>query len=83
MLFLFVAYCIVSYLFILGIILGEITVKIKPSMFHLAFFVLAPLTAPLAIGYMCVHLMNPGAARIDQADQASLEEFKVKVNVKP
>jgi hypothetical protein len=79
MLSLFVVYGILSYLFILGVILGEITVQIKPSLFHLAFFVLSPLTAPLAIGYMCVHLMNPGAPRAEQTKQ----DVKVNVNVKP
>jgi hypothetical protein len=64
MFYLFVAYLVLSYLFILGIILGEVTIQIKPSRFHLMFFILAPISTPIAMGYMLVHLMNPGAPKM-------------------
>lgn len=73
-----IVYSVFAYLIVLGTILAEIMLNVKPNRWQLFFFIIAPLFLPLYIGYWMCQTMNAGQPH----ETVTQEEVKVKI-VKP
>jgi hypothetical protein len=74
----FIVYAIFAYLIMMGEVFGEVALNVKPNRTQFVFFVLAPLTFPIFLGYWMAQVMNLNARQ----ETVTQEKVKVK-NVKP
>lgn len=58
-----IIYSVFAYLIIIGEIIAEVAMGIKPSRWHIIFLVLAPLFLPVYVGYWMGQVMNLGAPK--------------------
>jgi amino acid permease len=83
MLIYLIVYSVFAYLIIIGQILGELSSGIKPSGWHLAFFLISPLFLPLYIGFWMFHVANDKQQdKIVGATDVQIEK-QIKVEIKP
>ena len=69
MIYLFI-YIVFAYLFVLGVVLGEIMNDVKPNGWQLATFVFAPVFLPIVLGMYFVSYLNRGA---DMSTQGTID----------
>jgi hypothetical protein len=74
----FVVYAIFAYLIVLGTILAEVMLNVKPNRWQLFFFLIAPAFLPLYVGYWMCQMVNMGQPQ----ETVTQDSVKVKI-VKP
>jgi hypothetical protein len=72
-----IVYAIFAYLVMLGTVAAEANLKVKPNKTQFYFFVFAPVTLPVFLGFWMVHVMNLDMNR----DQVKGPETPVKVEI--
>lgn len=71
-----IVYAIFAYLVMLGQVAAEANLKVKPNKTQFYFFVFAPVTFPIFVGFWMVNVMNLDSKTVDTVTQ---EQVKVKI----